>query len=757
VLRSRSGCRTENRCLLAVIEESDDERGERVDRRVRGEATGAAVIDHVGDRAHRHRHHRATRHQGLDEYAGDALVVARQEEHVDAGEHGNDIGERAEAMDRPGDIRRVGGPVDAFAPRAVTADDQACIGYRGPDSREYFDGAVGPFLCGEVPDPPDQRSVVGYPEFVAQCASGRRAVDGREALGVARVGDRPDRPREPESPDLADEGLADAGDGIDPTDDEAPPLVTRSAPQRGREPEYALPDEARIPIAAREHGGLDRATAVREHDVDGAVPQLAPEGPRRGEEGEGPASGPSGEGRESRFAVPVEGGSESYHPVLGAAPVEEVGELEGHDLGPASLAPRHDVENAHARRFTVGAVGRGAILVLPTVAAGQQGPVAAWVSTAGWADALARSLGESWIVTPEGVVPAERARARASLPALAPPGSGRGRRVPTVVKTAVKDARDLRRARRFRVAPAGPWSDSEVAFVWQRHELFHTAGIELAAALTVPAVVFVPAPLVWQARQWGVRRPGWARVAEYAGEARPLRRADLVACGTEAVAEQVARMGVPESRVVVTPTGADPVVLDAPARATARTATRSRFGLGDAFVVGWIGSFRAFHALDLVVDAVAGVPGSVLVLVGDGPERARVETRARSLGVSVVATGTVPHDALPAMLAGLDAAVIAADGGSAFHYSPLKLAEYLAAGLAVVAPAVGEPGARLRTGEDALLVPPGDPTAIAEALRRLRDDPSLRERIGEQARAVARTEWSWDRSAERVLGALGGR
>ena len=660
-------------------------------------------------------------------------------------------------MDRPGDIRRVGGPVDPVAPRAVTADDQAGIGYRGPYSREYLDGAVGPFLCGEVTDPPDQRRVVGDTEFVTEGASGRDAVDGREPLGVTRVGNRPDRPRESEPPDFGGERLAYARRGVDPADDEAPPPTSRETPQLGGEAEHALPHEARSPAGPSEHGGLDGATAVCEHHVDGVVPQLAPEGSRRGEEGEGPASGPGGEGRESRFGAPVEVGSESHHPVLGAAPVEEVGELEGHDLGPAALAPRHDVEDAHGRRFTVGAMGRGAILVLPTVAAGQQGPVAAWVSTAGWADALARSLGESWIVTPEGVVPAEQARARASLPALAPPGSGHGRRVPTVVKTAVKDVRDFRRARRFRVASAGPWSDSEVAFVWQRHELFHTAGLELAAALAVPSVVFVPAPLVWQARQWGVRRPGWSGAAERLGEARPLRRADVVACGTDAVAAQVVRMGVSESRVVVTPTGADPVVLDAPARATARTAIRSRFGLGDAFAVGWIGSFRRFHALDLVVEAVAGVPGAVLVLVGDGPERPRVETRARSLGVPVVATGTVPHDDLPSVLAGLDAVVIAADDGRAFHYSPLKLAEYLAAGLAVVAPDLGEPGARLRSGEDALLVPPGDADAIAAALRQLRDDPSLRERIGEQARAVARTEWSWDRSAERVLVALRGR
>src|SRR5206468_180360 len=84
-----------------------------------------------------------------------------------------------------------------------------------------------------------------------------------------------------------------------------------------------------------------------------------------------------------------------------------------------------------------------------------------------------------------------------------------------------------------------------------------TAGCQLARELGVPSVVFVPAPLVWQAQQWGVRRPGWSRWIERSGERGPLNRADVVACGSASVAEQVARMGVAEARIVVTATGSD--------------------------------------------------------------------------------------------------------------------------------------------------------------------------------------------------------
>ncbi len=70
-----------------------------------------------------------------------------------------------------------------------------------------------------------------------------------------------------------------------------------------------------------------------------------------------------------------------------------------------------------------------------------------------------------------------------------------------------------------RSIPVGPWRDHDIRFVWQRHDLFQMAGLQLASALDVPSVVFVPATLVWESSQWEVRRPGWATWLERFGEA----------------------------------------------------------------------------------------------------------------------------------------------------------------------------------------------------------------------------------------------
>ena len=277
-------------------------------------------------------------------------------------------------------------------------------------------------------------------------------------------------------------------------------------------------------------------------------------------------------------------------------------------------------------------------------------------------------LGDSWIVTPNGVVEPKRARATASAPQLSTPSVPSWRRhLPTVAKTAAKDLREWDRARRFRIDPQGPWSGTDVSFVWQRHELFHTAGIELARELGVPSVMFVPAAVVWESKQWAVSRPGWSGLVERYGERNELLQADLVACGSDLVAEQVRRIGVPDDRIIVTPSGVD---LDLFSADQDSTELRNELKLGSRFVVGWVGSFRKFHALQHAVEALAKVDGAHLLLVGDGPERTHIRELARNLGVVVRFTGTIPHQEIPRYLAAMDVGLLLASPDQPFHYSP---------------------------------------------------------------------------------------
>jgi len=380
------------------------------------------------------------------------------------------------------------------------------------------------------------------------------------------------------------------------------------------------------------------------------------------------------------------------------------------------------------------------------------------LSTAGWAVAAKRVLGDSWIVGPSGTMEVAEARRLGSASELTSGGPAPWhRRVPTVVKTFAKDVRQAVRGRRFHISPAGPWTGQKLDFVWQRHELFHTAGIDLARRLDCPSVLFVPATMVWEAERWGVRRPGWSGITERLGECPALRSADLVACGSTEVAEQVKRLGVPTRRIIVTPTGVDLSRFPSPGPSPESAALRKRLGLDEGIVVGWVGSFRPFHRVEQLIEAAAGLEGLSLLLVGDGPERARLAGLAAELGVRAAFTGTVAHASLPEHFAAMDVAVVLASADGAFHYSPLKLAEYLAAGVPTIVPSVPTVLSRLSPGLDAVVVEPGDVDELRRAIVRLRDDPAERTRLAAAARKTAELRWSWDSQVQRVVEALAER
>jgi glycosyltransferase involved in cell wall biosynthesis len=143
-----------------------------------------------------------------------------------------------------------------------------------------------------------------------------------------------------------------------------------------------------------------------------------------------------------------------------------------------------------------------------------------------------------------------------------------------------------------------------------------------------------------------------------------------------------------------------------------------------------------------------------LVLVGDGEERAGLERRAGELGLGerVTFLGRRPRDAVRDVLGGAHAFALAsvttAQGKK--EGVPVALMEALATGLPVVATAMSGVGELVADGETGLLVPEGDPAALAAALARLAGDPALAARLGAAGRAKVLEEYDLRRNV-RVL------
>jgi len=173
--------------------------------------------------------------------------------------------------------------------------------------------------------------------------------------------------------------------------------------------------------------------------------------------------------------------------------------------------------------------------------------------------------------------------------------------------------------------------------------------------------------------------------------------------------------------------------------------------------VGFVGSFKAWHGLSVLIEAFGRLrltcPDTRLLLVGDGPERCSLlaDLSARGLLEATHLTGRVaPHD-VPGLLASMDVAVAPYPQRRHFYFSPLKVYEYMAAGLPVVASRIGQLRRLIDDGVTGLLCPPGDADALTSALDRLRTNPQLRLRMGRAARARVLGRYTWAAVATRIL------
>ena len=170
-------------------------------------------------------------------------------------------------------------------------------------------------------------------------------------------------------------------------------------------------------------------------------------------------------------------------------------------------------------------------------------------------------------------------------------------------------------------------------------------------------------------------------------------------------------------------------------------------GEGEEPVAAFAGRARPWHGIDTVAAAwrLLGERAPRLVVIGE-PGEARPLLQAAGAELR----GPVPHARVPALLAEADIGLVPYAADAPGYFSPLKLFEYMAAGLCVIAgemPAVRE----IVSEETAVLVPRGDPEALAAAVDGVANDPERRRRLGRAARELVAAEHTWRHRARRIL------
>jgi glycosyltransferase involved in cell wall biosynthesis len=244
-------------------------------------------------------------------------------------------------------------------------------------------------------------------------------------------------------------------------------------------------------------------------------------------------------------------------------------------------------------------------------------------------------------------------------------------------------------------------------------------------------------------------RPGWRRAVKSAVVPRVVRESSgVLVTGTLALESMVARGADPE-RVGIFANTIDVEAFGARADGLAEERPRLRDALGadpDDVIVLSVARLIADKRLDVLVRAVAEVDqeSSSLVLVGDGPERASLAALGEELGVRLVLAGDLPWERV-------GEAYVAADVFALLSEREpwgVVVNEAAACGLPLVlSDRVGAARDLLRDGENGVLVPVGDVSAAARALRRLGSDRLVRLAYGAESRRIA-AEWGYGPSVE---------
>lgn len=290
----------------------------------------------------------------------------------------------------------------------------------------------------------------------------------------------------------------------------------------------------------------------------------------------------------------------------------------------------------------------------------------------------------------------------------------------------------------------------------ERPDLFHAhMSSPVACKWALAAAVLARVPAVLGTVQVGSYEPP-NRSADW--QLRLLSRGvdRYLAVSREIAAELVERLGWPAARIEVVHNAVEPERLAVAAPPGLR---EQLGGSGTRVLVLTAARLDAQKGHPVLLEAAAAVPEAVFVLAGDGPERPKLEALAEKLGVAERVRFLGRRDDVPELLAACDVFALP----SLYEGSSLAVLEAMAAGRPVVSSAIGGTEELVEDGRSGLLVPPGDPQALASALRRLIADPELRRTLAIRARERVERELTRKQMTARVeaayrrtLGAPGG-
>lgn len=296
----------------------------------------------------------------------------------------------------------------------------------------------------------------------------------------------------------------------------------------------------------------------------------------------------------------------------------------------------------------------------------------------------------------------------------------------------------------------------EADVVVERLSLFSSAGMRFAHKRGIPYLVEMNSPMAQEAANY--RDAGLQALAQ-AIEHKTLQAADYVMTVSSDLRDHaIQTAGLDPDRVVTVPNGVELGLFD---QTYDKSLARAEAGVPpNALVFGFVGSLKVWHGVEVLLEAFMHIrrelPTAHLLIVGDGRRLSyyRALVSSSTLDGHVTFFGGTDHPTVARLLAGVDVALAPYLPQSTFYFSPLKLYEYMASGLCIIASRAGQIAEVIDDGHNGLLVASGDCEGLVEAMLRVGHDVGLRARLGDRARKSV-ANCGWDNTAQQVIDLAG--
>ena len=272
----------------------------------------------------------------------------------------------------------------------------------------------------------------------------------------------------------------------------------------------------------------------------------------------------------------------------------------------------------------------------------------------------------------------------------------------------------------------------------------------------VPYIYNVPDLQVDVARQLGfIKNRGFLKLALHL-ENLFLRHSWKVSTVTHRFIDHFLKRGLPREQITFLPNGADTNFLK-PQPASQRLLDRWQLKGEKVFL--YVGTHAYYHGLETLIEAAALLrddPDIVFLLVGDGPERARLKEICVNRQLDNVIFGESPYEEMDQLYSIAYASIATLrnmDVANGMRLS--KVFPSLSCGVPVIYSGIGEAAELIRVYNCGLVVQPESPKFLAQAIQTLAADRSMRTSLGRAGRALVETEYSWSTIVERWLIEIG--